>query len=526
MKTNLKPENRSWPRENAKNTKTDGLNPKGKRRPDFFILCAPPRTTSKRDLEQEATERTEIRTAKSLDPVAMEICRSIIRVMSSFKSALCSLCWLLFKPVWLRSSLCALCVLLWQNALADVHYVDVNSTNATLPYVSWATAATNIQDAVDAAVAGDEIVVTNGIYATGGRDYNRVAVDKPLSLRSVNGPQSITIVGGDAGRCVYLTNAASLSGFTLTGGTSESGAGVFCESTNAVLSNCVVSGNSSRSYSSGGFPAVGGGAIGGTLNNCILTGNTAYAQFSQHNTGRYHAWGGGAAYCVLNNCTLIGNSAFGANFSQGLGGGTYHSTLNNCTLIDNSAGSSGGGASACTMNNCIIYFNYGDNYDPYSTLNYSCTSPQPTNGVGNITNAPLFVDQSTGNLRLQSNSPCINAGLNAFAPAGLDLDGNPRISGGTVDIGAYEFVFTPQMNLGRLILLVEAADLGAKHQQPLLATLNAALASLTRGNATAANHQLLAFQNQLRAQVAPWNPALAEQWSAAAQQMIAAAHER
>src|SRR6185436_14750571 len=95
-------------------------------------------------------------------------------------------------------------------------------------------------------------------------------------------------------------------------------------------------------------------------------------------------------------------------------------------------------------NNCIAYFNTaadGANYDSYgiSILNYSCTTPQPTNGgFGNITNAPLFVNQASGNLRLQSNSPCINAGLNAPAPAGSDLDGNPRIVGYTVDMGAYE----------------------------------------------------------------------------------------
>jgi hypothetical protein len=102
---------------------------------------------------------------------------------------------------------------------------------------------------------------------------------------------------------------------------------------------------------------------------------------------------------------------------------------------------SGGGAASCALNNCIVYFNTGEDGPNYisSALNYSCITPLPTNGVGNITNAPQFVDQASGNLRLQSNSPCINAGLNVLAPAGLDLDGNPRIVGGTVDMGAYEY---------------------------------------------------------------------------------------
>src|SRR6266478_1540350 len=91
-------------------------------------------------LEQEQTERTETRKAKSLCPASIESCRPLIHVRFSFGSALCSLGCLLFKAIWLRSSLCALCVLLWQSALAGVHYVDVNSTNATPPYTNWATA--------------------------------------------------------------------------------------------------------------------------------------------------------------------------------------------------------------------------------------------------------------------------------------------------------------------------------------------------------------------------------------------------
>ena len=163
--------------------------------------------------------------------------------------------------------------------------------------------------------------------------------------------------------------------------------------------------------------------------NCTLTGNLA-------------SYGGGAYFGTLNNCTLTGNSVTG---QDGWGGGACNGTLNNCTLSGNSATGQygcGGGAYGSTMNNCIVYYNtasYGGNNNS-GRLNYCCTTPMPAGGVGNLTNAPLFVaTNGWSNLRLQASSPCINAGNNADAPGLIDLDGNPRITSGTVDMGAYEF---------------------------------------------------------------------------------------
>jgi hypothetical protein len=309
------------------------------------------------------------------------------------------------------------------NASPATRYVNLSNPTPAAPYTNWTTAATNIHDAVDMSVAGDLILVTNGVYQTGARALyamsNRVAVTKPVTVRSVNGPEVTSIVGYKlpdtnngvaAVRCVYLTNGAVLSGFTLTNGATRqggdyrtyTGGGVWCESVSAVVSNCVLSGNTANDY--------GGGAYSGTLNNCILTGNSA-----------------------------------------GQGGGAALGTLNNCTLTGNSAGYQGGGATRCTLNNCIVYYNtaafgyanHDAGYPPSSiTLNYCCTTPIPFSqyGTGNIGGEPLFVNTNGwSNLRLQSNSPCINAGNNAYAMTTTDFDGLPRISGGTVDMGAYEF---------------------------------------------------------------------------------------
>jgi parallel beta-helix repeat protein len=337
---------------------------------------------------------------------------------------------------------------------------------------------------VDAAAPGTLVLVSNGVYQAGARAVygmnNRLAVTKPLTVRSVNGPGVTSIVGGAGSvRCVYLTNGTFFSGFTLTNGATQtsgdidrqqSGGGVWCESVYVVVSNCVLVGNSAHEYGGGIYSGTvtnctllgnsaweGGGSYRSTLNNCTLSGNQggggawnctltncilrgnsdggAIGSLLDHCTlssNSSHSFGGGSCGGVLNRFVLEGNSAFGG------AGGAYQGTLNNCVLVGNSAMTIGG-AKYGTLNNCIVYYNSGGNYYQEGVLNYCCTTPLPQNGTGNFTNAPLLVDLAGGDLRLQTNSPCINAGLNAYAPGTLDLDGNPRISGGTVDVGAYEF---------------------------------------------------------------------------------------
>jgi hypothetical protein len=373
--------------------------------------------------------------------------------------------------------LLALCLLATANAPATVLYVDVNSASPTPPFTNWSTAAVTIQDAVDAALAGDQILVTNGVYQTGGKgdgfgSSNRVAVDKSVTIQSVDGPQVTAIQGTYGTRCVFLGNGAALAGFTLTNGNLSFLAGGFGGGvafkdapSDAVVSNCVIvdcvavaGGGAASATSTGNTPEFGGG----TLVNCLLTNNQVSGlpgslfdgpfggaakscrliNCTLAGNGRYAnspvpVVGGGAYACVLQNCLLVGNTTTNS-FSQGPGGAAAYSVLTDCTVAQNSGGP-GAGVYSCWLTNCIVCDNQGDNHAADNFVAYSCTTPMPTNGADNITNAPLFVDSAAQNFRLQSNSPCIDAGNNSNVATATDLDRRLRIVRGRVDMGAYEF---------------------------------------------------------------------------------------
>ena len=250
---------------------------------------------------------------------------------------------------------------------ANTYYVDAARPDDSGDGANWATAKKTIQAAVVLATNSDTVLVTNGVYDIGGAvtpGYaltNRVCITNAITVRSFNNDPTNTIIKGtnatgggcgtDAIRCVFLDNTnAFLIGFTLTNGYTMTtadeyhnrcGGGVFIR-TNAVVSNCVISGNSANYRGAGACLY-----YGGTLNNCTVVGNSG------------GTWCGGVDFLGsgdgrMNNCTVSRNNA-------GYGGGVIFDgdgTMNNCTVSENTAWYTGGGAwfgtSDGRMNNCTL----------------------------------------------------------------------------------------------------------------------------------------------------------------------------
>jgi PKD repeat protein len=338
-------------------------------------------------------------------------------------------------------------------SFADTHYVNIASTNATPPYTNWTTAATVIQDAVDAATDGDTVLVADGIYDTGSvrlhlgseASVSRVSIPGGITVRSLSGAERTAIVGcspmGTAAvRCAFVSAGASLVGFTLTNGATRAqralewldlnGGGALCERS-GVISNCFVVGNTAH---------IGGGIYGGRVFASHISRNTARS-VSGFTFGSEPGIGGGVCNADTENCLVAANTAdAGGGIVVGLL--MERHTTRHCTVVANTALNAGGisCANANTATSCIIYYNTAAFTDPNiaGPCEYSCTAPAPT-GLHNIASAPLLA--SLDNPHLLLGSPCIDAASGgATGSVTEDIDHETRANGGIADIGCDEWI--------------------------------------------------------------------------------------
>ncbi|MBK9015452.1 MAG: hypothetical protein IPM82_16090 [Saprospiraceae bacterium] len=226
--------------------------------------------------------------------------------------------------------------------------------------------------------------------------------------------------GGDNFNCSVIQCFFESNTATFTGG----GIGLGSQP-NTSFSNFTVS-NSIFTENSGGFgAAIGLAPFGGTLPTEDLN-------------------------ITFENTLLIGN---GIATDVGTIANRLPDTIKllNCTIAENNtAGLVFDSGSVVSLQNTIL-FNTG--YVEYVPLSDEVTfTSNGGNLIGDnsiplpapsdiLDGDPKFADAD--DYRPGEDSPCINAGNNNGVTAPLDIDGNPRIANGTVDIGAYEIFINP-----------------------------------------------------------------------------------
>lgn len=220
---------------------------------------------------------------------------------------------------------------------------------------------------------------------------------------------------GELGGGVYCYNNAFLSNCIIENNTAHEGGGVYCDGDDpTTITNCLIVGN--RAY-------VNGGGInsktGPLIKNCTVSGNVAYSY-------------GGAICCVSRARPAVTNSIFYDNMADlGKEIASIYPDKWNPPSIDVSYSNVEGGQEA-------IYFEEG------FTVNW---------GKGNIDADPSFRNPGyweadtwiEGDYHLLPRSACIDAGDPEYLPEPdqTDIDGQPRIIGNRIDMGADEFINTP-----------------------------------------------------------------------------------
>jgi len=349
-----------------------------------------------------------------------------------------------------------------KSFLVIILCLQASICGAEMRFVGSSPATITIQATIEAAQDGDTVVVPPGLYRENIRfDGKAITVtgSDPNDWETVC---STVIDGGGNGSCVVFdhgeTPASVLEGLTLTRGSGTSmihpdsgfgngGGGVFCQDSSPTIRHCNITGNGDTGSRSGPSMAYGGGmALVGdcraVISHCVIANNTVRD-------------GGGGILIVGDSTENIG------------------SEIRHCTIADNEAYYSwmpdGGYEVDCSgprpvITHTIIYGNLAESLRiaDLSTVTYSCLrstyapDPDPMTEAaldfaglaGNIDRSPQFTGASTNSLgidvagyHLRTSSPCIDAGDPAYAGSNeTDIDGQARVMGGRVDIGADEVV--------------------------------------------------------------------------------------
>ncbi len=319
----------------------------------------------------------------------------------------------------------------------------------------------NIQAAINDANDGDIVIVADGIYTgDGNRDIDFLG--KAITVRSTDPNDSAVVVATvidcqTSGRGFSFDSgempSSFLAGFTIINGSASSGGGIYCTSS-PTISRCTIS-DCSATWG-GGINCSNPGSP--TISRCTIIGNSAIY--------------GGGIRCykndpIISHCTIIANSSVATaggiecyhsspmirhcmitnNIVEYYGGGMDcfygEPIISHCTIAGNLAGDSTGGIrdvnSKLKISHCIIWGNTPPDDPITGTVSYSDVKGVFV-GEGNIDADPLFVNPDHRDYHLSIDSPCINAGDPCYSnePEETDIDGDPRVIGGRIDIGPDE----------------------------------------------------------------------------------------